>query len=89
MLRAQASVNVAIHKFEVANTNFDDNLNSMHHIIFAIGKENNECYSYPEMLCQDDAKDLDCRARVSLPVGCCPENNDASRDKTHSGCMVF
>ncbi|KAL7460959.1 hypothetical protein ACHAXS_001393 [Conticribra weissflogii] len=54
----QASVNAIINKMEIVNANFNGTLNSMHHMIFAAGKENNKCYTYPEMLRQDDAKDF-------------------------------
>lgn len=47
---AQASVNNAIHKFDVVNANFDGTFNALHHMAFIAGKENNECYTYQEML---------------------------------------
>ncbi|KAL7464856.1 hypothetical protein ACHAXS_005184 [Conticribra weissflogii] len=55
---SQASVNGIINKFEVVNANFDGTLNAMHHMVLTAGKENNECYTYYEMLRQEDAKDF-------------------------------
>ncbi len=55
---AQASVNSVIHKCDIVNANFDGTLNEIHHMVFAAGKENNKCFTYQEMLKQEDAKDF-------------------------------
>ncbi len=55
---AQASVNSVIHKCNVVNNDFDRTLNTIHHMVFAAGKENNKCFTYQEMLKQEDAKDF-------------------------------
>ena len=54
---SQASVNSFIHQCNVVNANFDGTLNHIHHMVLAAGKENNEVYTFKEMLQQDDAKD--------------------------------
>ena len=38
--------------------NFDDTLNYIAHHVFAAGKENNETYTFREMLKQDDRDDF-------------------------------
>ena len=55
---SQASVNGFIHQCNVVNANFDGTLNHIHHMVLATGKENNEVYTFKEMLQQDDAKDF-------------------------------
>ncbi|KAL7464788.1 hypothetical protein ACHAXS_005121 [Conticribra weissflogii] len=50
----QAAVNSLIHKCNVVNSNFDNTLNSFPTFVLAAGKENNECYTFKEMLSQPD-----------------------------------
>ena len=50
----QAAVNSFIHQCNVVNANFDNTLNAIPHMVFAAGKENNECYTFKDMLAQPD-----------------------------------
>lgn len=50
----QAAVNSLIHKCNVVGSNFDTTLNSFPTFVLAAGKENNECYTFKEMLSQPD-----------------------------------
>lgn len=54
----QTAVNSFIHRCNVVNSNFDRTLNEIPHMIFAAGKENNECYTFKEMLAQPDKKEF-------------------------------
>ncbi|KAL7466170.1 hypothetical protein ACHAXS_006459 [Conticribra weissflogii] len=55
---SQAIVNGMVHKCNIVNTNFDGTINAIHHMAFVTGKENNETYTYVEMLKQPDARDF-------------------------------
>ncbi len=50
----QAVVNSFIHQCKVMNVNFDGFFNAIPHMIFAAGKEINECYTFKEILTQPD-----------------------------------
>ncbi len=54
----QLAVNSFIHRCNVVNSNFGGTLNAIPHMIFASGKENNECYTFKEMLSQPDKRDF-------------------------------
>ncbi len=53
-LTGQMALNSMIHKCNVVNSNFDNTLNSFPTFILVAGKENNECYTFKEMLAQPD-----------------------------------
>ena len=48
----------AVNTFHAANKCFDGSLNSLHHFALLAGKENNESYTFTEMLKQPDAADF-------------------------------
>ncbi len=54
----QASINSIKNEVDIVNANFDGTLNAIHHMAFVAGKESNECYTYQDMLKQDDAKNF-------------------------------
>ena len=54
--RAQNIVFAAVKEFHSANKCFDGTLNSLHHMALLAGKENNETYTFKEMLKQPDSK---------------------------------
>ncbi len=54
---AKVAVHRIIHKCHVVNSNFNGTINEIHHMEFATGKENNETYTFNEMLKLPDAKD--------------------------------
>ena len=51
----QACVNSVVHQCNLVNANFDGTLNQIHHMVLAAGKSNNECYTFREMLKEDDS----------------------------------
>ena len=53
-----ASVNAVIHQCNIINSNFDGSLNELHHMELAVGKSNNENYTFREMIKEDDASDF-------------------------------
>jgi hypothetical protein len=55
---AHTAVNAAIHQCNVINANFDGSLNELHHMVLIAGKANNDCYTFKEMLREDDASDF-------------------------------
>eukprot|EP00957_Ditylum_brightwellii_P074030 5625302-Ditylum_brightwellii.AAC.1 len=48
----------AIYHTEVANTLYDETLNGMHTITFAANQQQNETYTFKDILRQDDAKEF-------------------------------
>ena len=56
--RAQNIVFAAVRGFHSANQIFDGTLNSLHHMALLAGKENNESYTYKDMLKQPDRADF-------------------------------
>ena len=85
-----ASVNAAIHQFNIINWNFDGSLNELHHMAFSVGKSNNENYTFCEMIKEDDASDFikamekrDPRSWISRTLG----GNKAQQDsKGYQDC---
>ena len=55
---AQTCVDAAVHQCTVMNTNFDSTINDLHHMALSAAKSGNECYTFHEMLKQDDASDF-------------------------------
>ncbi len=54
----QRAVNGFIHQCNAVNANFDETLNSIPHMIFMAGKENNECNIFKVMLSQPDKREF-------------------------------
>jgi len=54
----QACVNSVVHQCNMVNANFDGTFNEIHHMVLAAGKSNNECYTFREMLKEEDATDF-------------------------------
>ena len=54
----QACINTAVHQCNMVNANFDGTFNEIHHMVLAAGKSNNECYTFREMLKEDDAAEF-------------------------------
>ena len=42
----------------MVNANFDGTFNEIHHMVLAAGKANNDCYTFREMLKEDDAAEF-------------------------------
>ena len=47
-----------VNQYHSADRRFDDTLNSLHPMAFVVGKENNETYTFKEMLKQPDSADF-------------------------------
>ena len=56
--RAQNLMAAAVNQYHIVNECFDGTLNSLHYMALAAGKENNETYTFKEMLKQEDAADF-------------------------------
>ena len=48
----------AMYYMERASTFFDSSINSVHEMVFSAIKEQNECYTFKEMLQQEDKADF-------------------------------
>ncbi|MCP4479271.1 MAG: hypothetical protein GY818_14390 [Planctomycetaceae bacterium] len=55
---SQCALRGAVNLFHAANTTFDGTLNNLHHMALAVGKENNEIYTFREMLKQEDSTEF-------------------------------
>ena len=53
--RAQNLVFASVNQYHAANQCFDGTLNCLHHMALAAGKQNNETYTFKDMLKQEDA----------------------------------
>ena len=51
---AHACVKPTIYQCATVNANFDQTLNSIHHMVLAAGQTNNEVYTFRNMLKEDD-----------------------------------
>ena len=56
--RAQNLVFASVNVFHSANQNFDSTMNTLHPMVFLVEKENNESYTFGQMLKQPDAADF-------------------------------
>ncbi len=54
----EEAINSFVHRCNIVNANFDGTLNAIPHIVLASGKENNECYTFKDMLAQPDKKEF-------------------------------
>lgn len=54
ILSGQQTVTCFIHQCDTINTDFDGTLNSIPHMIFATGKENNVFNAFKNMVAQPD-----------------------------------
>ena len=55
---AQNLAFATVNSFHAANQSFDGTLNGIHHMALLAGKENNESYTFKEMIKQEDAADF-------------------------------
>merc|ERR1711966_113489 len=55
---AHACVKSAIYNCATVNANFDQTLNSIHHMVLAAGQTHNEVYTFKDMLKEDDRSDF-------------------------------
>ena len=56
--QTQKLIFASVNKFNSANQNFDSTLNALHPMALLVEKENNESYTFGQMLKQPDAADF-------------------------------
>ncbi len=84
----EVAVNNLIHKCNVVNSNFNNTLNSFLAFVLAAGKENNECYTFKEMLAQPDQdKFLQAMLKETVPLFSSPLCQKEQSPSRQSSCL--